>query len=215
MRPAFNFPTRFLRFFFYLIYQPMAWSYDLVAWLVSLGQWKSLVFSTLPWLPGPRILELGHGPGHLQAALHQAGFIAFGLDESRQMGRLAGKRLAKAGINSHLARGFAQHLPYPVSSFDQVVSTFPSEYLFQDDTLGEAWRVLRPFGRLVVLPVAWIRSQRLLGRLAAWLFRVTGQAEAWNTVMGDQLRQAGFVVEEKRITLPQSEVVLLIAQKVE
>jgi len=214
MRPASNLPTRFLRFFFYLIYQPLAWSYDFVAWVVSLGQWKAWILSTLPWLTGPRILELGHGTGHLQLALHQKGSLCFGLDQSRQMGILAYRRLGDAGSPGNLSRGVAQHLPFPAASFDQVVSTFPSEYIVQDETLSEIQRVLRPNGRLVVLPAAWIRSQRPLDRLAAWLFRMTGQAESWGALFNDKFHVAGFLVEEERISLPGSELVVLIAAKV-
>jgi len=211
MRPAPNLPARFLRFFFYLIYQPLAWSYDLVAWLVSLGQWKFWILSPLPWLTGPRVLELGHGPGHLQVALHQNALHAFGLDQSRQMGILARRRLRKAGFHGALSGGIAQHLPFPAKTFDQVVATFPSEYIIHEDTLANIRRVLRPGGTLIVLPVAWIRSQRPFGRLAAWLFRVTGQAEAWSGLFSEKFRNAGFLVEEKRIMFPDSELVLLVA----
>lgn len=213
MRPAPSLFTRFLRFFFYLIYQPLAWSYDLVAWVVSLGQWKSWIFSTLPLLSGPRVLEIGHGPGHVQLALHQMSIYTFGLDQSRQMGWLTKRRLQKAGFLRNLSRGVAQHLPYPANSFDQVVSTFPSEYIVQQESLAAIKRVLRPGGRLIVLPVAWIRSPRLLGRLAAWLFRVSGQVDSWDKLFSEKFRIAGFVVEERRVTLPESEVVLLIAKR--
>jgi ubiquinone/menaquinone biosynthesis C-methylase UbiE len=213
MRPAQSLFTRFLRFFFYLIYQPLAWSYDLVAWVVSLGQWKSWIFSSLPLLPGPRVLELGHGPGHLQLALHQMGTHTFGLDQSRQMSLLAHRRLQRSGYQSNLSRGLAQNLPFPANSFDQVVSTFPPEYIVQQELLAAIKRVLRPSGSFIVLPVAWIRSPRLLGRLAAWLFRATGQAASWDMLFSDKFRIAGFVVEERRVTLPESEVVLLIAKR--
>jgi ubiquinone/menaquinone biosynthesis C-methylase UbiE len=213
MCPASNLLSRLLRLFFYLIYQPLAWSYDLVAWVVSLGQWNTWILSTLPWLPGPRILELGHGTGHLQLALHQKMVRVIGLDQSRQMGFLTYRRLRKAGSPGNLSRGVAQHIPYAAASFEQVVSTFPSEYIVQPETLSEIRRVLRPNGRLVVLPVAWIRSQRHLGRLAAWLFRVTGQAESWNALFSEKFRIAGFLVEEEHISLPGSELVILIAAK--
>jgi ubiquinone/menaquinone biosynthesis C-methylase UbiE len=50
-----------------------AWSYDLVAAVVSLGQWNHWVGSVLPYLPGVNILEIGHGPGHLQRLLKRFG----------------------------------------------------------------------------------------------------------------------------------------------
>jgi ubiquinone/menaquinone biosynthesis C-methylase UbiE len=210
-RPAPNLPTRFLIFFFYLIYEPLAWSYDLVAWVVSLGRWKSWIYSTLPHLPGPCILELGHGPGHLQVALSQAKRHVIGVDLSRQMGRIAYKRLSKFKNSVNLVRATAEFLPFPRYIFDQVVATFPSEYIVNSRSLAQIRRTLLPEGKMVVLPVAWIRGNRVWDRAAAWLFRATGQAAEWNTHFTDPLHGAGFSVAEKRVELPGSEVMLLIA----
>jgi ubiquinone/menaquinone biosynthesis C-methylase UbiE len=213
-RPSPNLFTRFLIFFFFLIYEPMAWSYDLVAWVVSLGRWKSWIFTTLPEITGPRILELGHGPGHLQLSLHQKGHHIFGIDHSAQMGRLAQSRLVKAGFTPNLVRASADHLPFPRQIFDQLVATFPSEYIIQPETLSETSRTLMSNGKLVLLPVAWIRGSRIWDRAAAWLFRITGQAPDWNTRFSDPLRRAGFAVEEKRVELLGSEVMLIIGKPI-
>ena len=63
----------FLRFFFHLLYHQFAWTYDWVAAGVSLGRWNEWVRSILPYMQEGRILELGHGPGHLQAELLKTG----------------------------------------------------------------------------------------------------------------------------------------------
>src|SRR5512132_3245594 len=84
-----------LRFFFYLLYHPFAFAYDLVATTVSLGRWKDWVLSVIPFIEGTRILEIGHGPGHLQRNLLSRDLFAVGVDESAQMGRLAGKNLKR------------------------------------------------------------------------------------------------------------------------
>lgn len=202
-----------LRLFFHLLYQPLAWTYDLVAWVVSLGRWKSWVLSVLPHLPGPRVLELGHGPGHLQVALHNQGLHAYGLDRSPQMSRIAHKRLATQDLPAKLVNGTAGCLPYSAGSFHQVVATFPSEYILQMDTVSEIHRVLHPQGRLIVLPVAWITGSRLLERAAAWLFRVTGQAAAWSAAFTSPLRQAGFDVREETVEEDGSKVMLLLCRK--
>lgn len=211
-RPATDLFTSFLFFFFFLIYEPLAWSYDLVAWVVSLGRWQSWVYTTIPELSGPRILELGHGPGHLQLALRKNGVRSFGIDRSRQMGRIAYRRLAKNHSAPLLVRATAEHLPFPAGAFDQLVATFPSEYIVRAATLSEARRVLAADGKIIVLPVAWIRGNRLWERAAAWLFRVTGQAGTWDTRYSDPLRLAGFSVEEKRVNEGESEVMLIIGK---
>ena len=183
-----------LRIFFALLYHQFAWTYDLVAAVVSLGLWKGWLLRALPYLEGPRVLELGHGPGHLQTALHQKGLHAFGLDRSRQMGRQAQRRLRRAGQLPQLVNGAAQNLPYGAATFQQVAATFPTEYIADPLTLAEIYRVLTPGGAAIILPLAWIKGQNAPQRLAAWLFRVTGQAPDWDGRFLEPFRQAGFQV---------------------
>ena len=61
--------NRILKTFFYLLYHRFAWAYDFVATAVSVGMWNEWVLSIIPYLEGPKVLELGHGPGHLLLTL--------------------------------------------------------------------------------------------------------------------------------------------------
>ncbi len=157
-----------------MLYHPFAFTYDLVAATVSFGKWKDWVYSIIPFIKGTRILELGHGPGHLQRIL-LAQTPADGLklepvaiDESAQMGTLAKRRL---GVSQKLTRALAQKIPFASQSFDSILSTFPTEYIFDRQTLTEAHRVLRSSGRLIVLLGARPKSPIL-----AWLFKITNQS---------------------------------------
>src|SRR5450830_1634642 len=123
-----------LRPIYYLLYHQFAWTYDLVASMVSLGRWQDWIHSALPYLNG-RVLEIGFGPGHLQFSLNEKDLPSFGLDESRQMARQASRRLRKQGVTSHLSRGYAQYIPFASGVFDSVVATFPAEYIFDSRTL--------------------------------------------------------------------------------
>lgn len=204
-----------LRIFFQLLYHQFAWTYDLVAAAVSLGRWKGWVLSALPWLEG-RVLEVGYGPGHLQMALHERGLTLFGLDESRQMARQARRRLRRNGISGNLVRALARQIPFPGGSFETVVATFPAEYIFDADVLAQIQRVLVPGGRLVILPSAWITGKGRLERLAAWLFKVTGQAGEIGRLlpgMRKRLREGGFVVHHELMEYPGSRVLVLIGTK--
>lgn len=206
----------FLKLFFYLLYNPFAWAYDWVAAIVSRGRWVEWTYATLPFLSGERILELGHGPGHLQVALNQRGWQVFGLDLSRTMGSLAHHELMLAGHPHRLVRGQARCLPFSANVFDQVVSTFPSEYLFQPETIAEIRRVLSPGGLLVVLPFAWVGHRSRIDRGLEQLFRITHQTperkdNKWENDMVELFLKAGFDVRTETITLTSSEIFLVLA----
>jgi ubiquinone/menaquinone biosynthesis C-methylase UbiE len=201
---------QFMRFFFYLLYHPFAFAYDFVATFVSFGQWKNWGQSILPFISGTHILELGHGPGHLQRFLSSRQLILFGLDESMPMIRLAKKRI---GTNHKLTRGIAQTLPYKSESFDCVISTFPTEYIFHHHTLSEIKRCLRTSGRLIVIPAAFPKSGFL-----QWLYKVTGEnQDALNenikTRMATHFINAGFQTEIKIIDVKSSQLLIVIAKK--
>ncbi len=68
-------------------------------------------------------------------------------------------------------QGSAQHQPFSEDSFDTVVSTFPSEYIYDPDTLSEIERVLRPGGRVIIieganlLPVGFLQPFLVLAQM--------------------------------------------------
>ncbi len=216
--------VRFFAFFFHHLYHGLAFTYDAVAAIVSFGQWIEWTKTVLPFIEGTRILELGHGPGHLQRTLLKSVSarsekspdfsLVVGLDESSQMGRIARRRLLQSGCARHnLARGLAQSLPFRAETFDSVVSTFPAEYIFDPRTLTEARRVLRDGGRFIVLPAGWPK-----GRLLAWLYRVTGESPAEaREIVREKARQpfvrAGFETETHLLDAPAGTLLLIAATK--
>lgn len=208
--------TRFMRLFFSLLYHSMAWTYDLVADIVSVGRWKHWVSTAAGLLHGPRVLELGFGPGHLQAKMHGTGIQAFGLDESMQMNRQTRRRLLGKKHTPRLSRGLAQNLPYSDGAFNSVVATFPTLYIVDPSTLSDIHRVLAPGGRLVVLLGAWITGKRPADRFAAWLFRATGQLPPEDKEIGglmEEYTKAGFQAGLRFVDLPGSRVLFIIAKK--
>jgi ubiquinone/menaquinone biosynthesis C-methylase UbiE len=151
---------------FEALYGPLAWAYDWVSRTFFLGQWRQWQRAALPHLTGHRILEVGMGTGNLQIDLTRAGYEAWGIDLSPQMLRQARRKLLKIGIQPLLiCRAGAQSLPFSGGSFDSVVSTFPSDYIAMPDTLKEIRRVLRPGGRLVIVPAGWLNPKSPEGHL--------------------------------------------------
>ncbi len=208
-----------LRFFFRLLYHEFAFTYDLVAATVSFNRWKDWVLSALPFIQGKCILEIGHGPGHLQQALRSRGQNAIGIDESAQMGRLAKRNLQRAAVQINLVRGVAQQLPFRSERFDTVVSTFPSEYIFSPETLTEARRVLTPEGRFIVLPSAVLTGRGAVDRFLAWVFRITGETPPnLSEIIHERSRapfaKAGFHLEVHEINVRSSLVFVMLATKI-
>jgi len=204
---------RILRTFFYLLYHRFAWSYDFVANTVSIGMWKKWVFSILPEIDGPKVLELGHGPGHLQLSLANKRIQTFGLDQSKEMGILADQRLRLEGFDSILVNGVSQHIPFETGVFNQVVATFPTEFIIEHQTLKEIIRILKPGGALLVLPIVWITGDTVIQRFASWLFNITGQSPQWDDRMLYPFHRVGFSTRVKHTKMESSRLMFIIAEK--
>ena len=211
----------FLRFFFRLLYNEFAWTYDLVAWVVSLGQWRAWGRAAIGHLQGERVLELAHGPGHLLAAMAEQGLTPVGIDLSPHMGHLARRRLRKNRLVVPLVRARAQSLPFCDGCFDSSTATFPAEFILDPATLREAARVMRSpepakgrrGGRLVIVAWAGLGGRDPLSRFIGWLYRVTGQGKPPPGTGKELARKAGLVSHVAWERVGRSEVMLVVAQK--
>lgn len=96
---------------------------------------------------GRKLLDLGCGRGRFASRLTGAGFDVVGLDRSRGM-------LDRATGGGQFVCGSARALPFGDGRFDAAVAVEVLEHVEPgsiDAVLGEAARVLRPGGRLVIV----------------------------------------------------------------
>lgn len=213
-------PRWLIKLGFHLLYYQLAWTYDLVAWSVSFGQWAAWRRLALPFLrPGPT-LELAVGTGAFFIDMLAAGYNPVGIDLSPYMARLAAQRMhGKDCYGLRLSRAKAQALPFPSNLFANVVATFPTDYMLAGDTLAEVHRVLqsstanRPAGQLVVVFEGQLRGPWPLRPLVDWLYQITAQRSLPPARPLNLLNSMGFAARWEMVEQQGASARLLIAEK--
>ncbi|MEX0285806.1 MAG: class I SAM-dependent methyltransferase [Paracoccaceae bacterium] len=192
-----------------------AWAMDAPTW----GNWQ-LPEAELQLLPedmtGLDAVELGCGTGYVSAWMRRRGARVTGIDVSS--GQLAtARRLAdQHHLDVTFLEGDAEALDFADASMDFAISEYGAAIWCDPDVwLREAWRVLRPGGRLVFLgshPMTIVATD-LLGSPCDWTLhrpykdmnRIDwtkveidpGGIEFNRTIAGwfDLFREIGFVVD--------------------
>jgi ubiquinone/menaquinone biosynthesis C-methylase UbiE len=203
---------RLIRLLFWVLYNPLAWTYDWVSKMVSLGRWPLWQQAALPELRGERVLELAFGTGDTLLDLRASRYQVVGLDLSPYMVRIARQKLSYRGVRVPLVRGRTQQLPFADAIFDSVLSVFPAEFIAAPDTLSEVARVLRLGGRAVVVVLAQFRPDGLWTRFLEWLYEITGQRGPLPD-LGPELEALGLQYQMMRKTIDQDSVLLVILEK--
>jgi ubiquinone/menaquinone biosynthesis C-methylase UbiE len=207
-----------VRFGFRLLYNELAFTYDIVSRIVSLGQWRCWQRAALKYLDVPSgafILELAHGTGNMQLDLNQAGYKAVGLDLSPHMGRIARAKLARQRLPARLVRGRGQQLPFASGMFSAVISTFPTDFIAAPETLFEVFRVLKPGGQIVIVPGAVFTTTKPSATVLEWAYRVTGQRTYEGTLdrAVDYFGQYGFSTQVFESPCPHSVVTIIALRR--
>lgn len=216
MRESDSLWWRLIRFAFRLLYHEMAFTYDAVSYTVSLGQWRTWQRTALDFLPDPvagLILEIAHGTGNLQLDLHSAGYRSIAYDFSPQMGRIASAKLDRHEVEGIFTRGKAQELPFADNTFSAIVTTFPTDFIIQSETLHEAYRVLTTDGVLIAVLNGTLTGSNPITNFIEWLYKITGQREREDASPQDYFAGYGFTVEPKIVDCDGSQAHLIILRK--
>jgi ubiquinone/menaquinone biosynthesis C-methylase UbiE len=174
------------------LYDELAWQYDLVSWLVSMGQWQRWQSAIWPELRGRDVLELGSGTGMMLTQAAARNLRITGVDRSPRMLAVAHSKLTRRGMDVPLLCGDGRALAVAAGAFDTIFATFPAGYILEPDTLAEIHRILRPGGRLVIVGL-WVELH--LGELEKLvpLFYGKPQLAALNAIR-ERVEASGFTM---------------------
>ena len=151
------------------VFSNVASKYDVMNDAMSLGihrVWKDAMMDWLAPRPGQRLLDVAGGTGDISFRfLKRAGHgHATVLDLTEPM-LVAGRQRAEAGAMSDQLDwvvGDAMSLPFPANSFDVYTISFGIRNVTRpQEALNEAFRVLKPGGRLMVLEFSQIPNDMM------------------------------------------------------
>ena len=210
-------PYYILKLGFFLLYNHLAFTYDLVAWLVSFGQWADWRRTGLQYLQTGPTLELAYGTGGLYLDMLTAGLEPVGIDLSPYMARLTHKKLQKQQRQGAISQAQAQALPFTQGYFCNAIATFPTPYIFEPETLAEIYRVLSSNptvpGRLIIVLQGELQGRGPLKWLLDWLYRITGERDPLAPNPIALLAAAGFKARWVQGHYQSAQAHLIVAEK--